>query len=165
MQHISNERKQPPSLYPHTKKLKMMNRGRFVHRLWNPTVYCSPNEYFWGMTENGSFQHQAAPGIVQSTLLSVGSQATWILVFTADPLLPGSQPQHSTESALVKGTSDLLIAKSKGQFSVHFWPDLSSADDIIAHSFLLEILSPRAFNDSISSWLFTSFPLHFSDTL
>lgn len=87
----------------------------------------------------------------------VGSQATWIPVLTADPVFPGFQPQHSIQSALVKGTSDLLIAKSKGHFSVHFWPDLSSADDIIAHSFLLEILSPCAFNSTTPSWLYFSF--------
>lgn len=57
---------------------------------------------------------------MRRTLMLVRSQASRILVLTVDPLLPGSQPQHSTQSALVKGASDLLIAKSKGHFAVHF---------------------------------------------
>lgn len=61
------------------------------------------------------FSNEVAPGIVEKDA-DVGSQATQMPVLTVDPLLPGFQPQHSTQSALVKGTSDLLIAKSKGHF-------------------------------------------------
>uniref|UniRef100_A0A3B3DID9 Reverse transcriptase domain-containing protein n=1 Tax=Oryzias melastigma TaxID=30732 RepID=A0A3B3DID9_ORYME len=64
----------------------------------------------------------------------------------------GFRPLHSTETALLKITNDLLLAADSGSFSILLLLDLSSAFDTFSHPILLDRLSTIGVSNAPLNW-------------
>ena len=73
-----------------------------------------------------------------------------------EPFQSGFRPKHSTETALVKITNDLLLAADSGLFTILILLDLSAAFDTISHPLLLDRLAGIGITGAALSW-FTSY--------
>uniref|UniRef100_A0A671V9K1 Reverse transcriptase domain-containing protein n=1 Tax=Sparus aurata TaxID=8175 RepID=A0A671V9K1_SPAAU len=65
----------------------------------------------------------------------------------------GFPAHHSTETALVKITNDLLMASDSGLLSILVLPDLSAAFDTVSHDILLDRLAFIGITDIPLAWL------------
>ena len=73
-----------------------------------------------------------------------------------EPLQSGFRPKHSTETALVKITNDLLLVADSGLLTILILLDLSAAFDTISHPLLLDRLAGIGITGAALSW-FTSY--------
>ena len=64
----------------------------------------------------------------------------------------GFRPHHSTETALIKITNDLLLAADSGQLSILILLDMTAAFDTISHSILLDRLASIGISDTPLHW-------------
>ena len=64
----------------------------------------------------------------------------------------GFRPRHSTETALIKITNDLLMAADSGHISILILLDLTAASDTISHSILLDRLASIGISDTPLDW-------------
>ena len=70
-----------------------------------------------------------------------------------EPLQSAYRTQHSTETALLKITNDLLIAADSGLVSIVVLLDLSAAFDTVSHTILLDRLTTcLGITDTALSW-------------
>ena len=65
----------------------------------------------------------------------------------------GFCPLHSTETALVKVSNDLLMASDSGLLSILVLLDLSTAFDTVSHDILLDRLASIGITDIPLAWL------------
>ena len=73
-----------------------------------------------------------------------------------EPFQSGFRPKHSTETALIKITNDLLRAADSGLLTILILLDLSAAFDTISHPLLLDRLAGIGITGAALSW-FTSY--------
>uniref|UniRef100_A0A8C8DFH0 Reverse transcriptase domain-containing protein n=1 Tax=Oryzias sinensis TaxID=183150 RepID=A0A8C8DFH0_9TELE len=69
----------------------------------------------------------------------------------------GFRPLHSTETALLKISNDLLLAADSGLLSILLLLDLSSAFDAISHTILLDRLSAIGIRNIPLNWFHSYF--------
>lgn len=72
-----------------------------------------------------------------------------------DAFQSGFHSHHSTETALVKVTNDLLLSGDSGNLSILLLLDLSSAFDTVCHKLLLCRLSEIGVSGAALSWFFS----------
>ncbi len=73
-----------------------------------------------------------------------------------ETLQSGFRTHHSTETALLKVSNDLLLSSDSGSLTILLLLDLSAAFDTVNHSILLNRLQSIGITDSALSW-FTSY--------
>ena len=69
-----------------------------------------------------------------------------------EPFQPGFHPKHSSETALVKITNDLLCAAESGLLTLLVLLDRTAAFDTISHPLLLECLADTGITRVILAW-------------
>uniref|UniRef100_A0A8C6Q5V2 Reverse transcriptase domain-containing protein n=1 Tax=Nothobranchius furzeri TaxID=105023 RepID=A0A8C6Q5V2_NOTFU len=85
-------------------------------------------------------------------IISVQLHAHLTLNSLYEPFQPGFRPGHSTETALIKITNDLLTSSDTGLLSILILLDLSSAFDTISHTILLHRLSSLGISHTPLDW-------------